>query len=331
MKPRAIYVGGLEAIEEVYPADIRRGISRLVEVLGPPRTPESVEVNPSQLADAQIILGTWTLPRLDANLLAHAPRLEAVFYGAGTVRPFVTEAMWDRGIRLFTGVWANAVPVADFTLAAILWSLKRGWSASDAMRAGEPPPARSSVPGINDSTVGLVGMTTIARALRWRLRGFQVKVVAQHHKPSSELARELAVKFMSMDEVFRVSDVVSLHSPLLDSTRGMVTGRHFELMKPGSTFINTARGAIVRENEMIDVLTRRPDIQAVLDVTDPDPPALDSPLRTLPNVVLTPHIAGAIGRERRILGSAMLEELNRYLRGEMPRWELSRERASMMA
>ncbi|HEV2954026.1 MAG TPA: NAD(P)-dependent oxidoreductase, partial [Candidatus Dormibacteraeota bacterium] len=97
------------------------------------------------------------------------------------------------------------------------------------------------------------------------------------------------------------------------------------------TFINTARGAVVREDEMIEVLRRRPDLQAVLDVTDPEPPAPDSPLRTLPNVVLTPHIAGLIGPERWMLGEAMLEELRRYLTGEETLTEVTREAALRLA
>jgi phosphoglycerate dehydrogenase-like enzyme len=143
--------------------------------------------------------------------------------------------------------------------------------------------------------------------------------------------RRLGVRGVELAELFRISDVVSLHMPLLPETRGMVTGAFIDSMRPGATLINTARGAIVREAELVSVLERRPDLQAVLDVTDPEPASPGSPLVRLPNVVLTPHIAGAIGLERRRLGRGMVEELRRYVRGEPLRWELTREQVERMA
>jgi phosphoglycerate dehydrogenase-like enzyme len=134
-----------------------------------------------------------------------------------------------------------------------------------------------------------------------------------------------------LDEVFRRADVVSLQTPWLKETEGMITGQHFAAMKPGATFINTARGAVVREPEMIAVLQQRPDLFAVMDVTHPEPPAPDSPLYTLPNVVLTPHIAGAMGDECRRMGHYMVEELRRYLQGDDLEWRITRDMAAVLA
>jgi phosphoglycerate dehydrogenase-like enzyme len=111
----------------------------------------------------------------------------------------------------------------------------------------------------------------------------------------------------------------------------MITAELIESMRPGATLINTARGALVREDELVNVLRRRPDLQAVLDVTDPEPPSAGSALLRLPNVVHTPHIAGAIGLERRRLGRGMIQELRRYVRNESLRWELKREQVERMA
>ena len=102
-------------------------------------------------------------------------------------------------------------------------------------------------------------------------------------------------------------------------------------MKPNATFINTARGAVVREAEMIETLRHRPDLQAVLDVCDPEPPAPDSPLLTLPNVVLTPHIAGSMGTECRRLGRCMVDEVRRYLAGEPLHWQITEADAARLA
>jgi phosphoglycerate dehydrogenase-like enzyme len=163
------------------------------------------------------------------------------------------------------------------------------------------------------------------------LRPHQLEVVAYDPFLSADEARRLNVRSVDLAELFRISDVVSLHTPLLPETRDLVTGAHIESMCQGATLINTARGAIVREAELVAVLERRPDLQAVLDVTDPEPPLPGSPLLHLPNVVRTPHIAGAIGPERRRLGRGMVEELRRYVRGKPLRWEVRREQIEHMA
>ena len=111
----------------------------------------------------------------------------------------------------------------------------------------------------------------------------------------------------------------------------MIVGRHFSSMKRNATFINTARGCIVREAEMVEVLRCRQDLTAVLDVCDPEPCALDSSLLTLPNVVLTPHISGSHGPECQRLGRYMVDEFRRYLAGEPLRWQITRELAKNLA
>jgi phosphoglycerate dehydrogenase-like enzyme len=111
----------------------------------------------------------------------------------------------------------------------------------------------------------------------------------------------------------------------------MIQGRHFELMKPRATFINTARGALIRETEMCEVLKRRSDLTALLDVVWPEPPAPDSPLFSLPNIILTPHIAGSRDRECRRMGRLMIEEFDRWNRGEKLQWAISEEKALTLA
>ncbi len=136
---------------------------------------------------------------------------------------------------------------------------------------------------------------------------------------------------VSLDELFRRAEVVSMHTPWLKETEGLITGAHIASMKPYSTFINTSRGAVVCETEMLDVLKDRPDLVAVIDVTYPEPPAPDSPLYTLPNVILTPHIAGAIHDECRRMGQMMIAELERFLAGQPLKWAVTREQVAIMA
>lgn len=268
---------------------------------------------------------------MDAAFLGAAPNLQAVFYAAGSVRYFVTDALWDRGIRVTSAARANAIPVAEYTLAAILFSLKSAWMLARRMKAQQRAPARPRVAGAFGSVVGIVGLGLIGRLVRERLRPFDLRVLASDPLTSGEQAATLGVELASLEELFRSADVVSLHAPLLPETIGMVRGRHLESMKAGATFINTARGALVAEDEMIDALSQRPDLQAILDVTDPEPPAAGSRLYTLPNVVLTPHIAGALDGECRRLGRMMVEELDRYLKGLPLVGEVRREQATLRA
>jgi phosphoglycerate dehydrogenase-like enzyme len=192
-------------------------------------------------------------------------------------------------------------------------------------------PHRGPVAGAFGSTVGLISLGMVGRTLCQLLRHFELRVIAYDPFATPEVAAGLNVTLCTLEEVFQVADVVSLHTLLLDATRGMITGAHFRAMKRGATFINTARGAVVREPEMVAALQEHPDLFAVLDVTDPEPPQPGSPLYTLPNVVLTPHIARALDGECRRMGRAMVEELGRYLRGEALRWAISRERAATLA
>jgi phosphoglycerate dehydrogenase-like enzyme len=111
----------------------------------------------------------------------------------------------------------------------------------------------------------------------------------------------------------------------------MITGQHLVGMKPSSTFINTARGGVVNEPEMIDVLRQRPDLTAILDVTDPEPPAPGSPLYELPNVVLTPHIAGSVDAECRRMGQYAIDECRRWIAGEPLKYQVTRELAERLA
>ena len=280
----------------------------------------------SDVSEAEVILASWGCPVMDARFLESAPRLRLVLYAAGSVRAFVTDEMWERDIRVSGAYALNAISVAEYTLAVILFSLKHGWRLM-----GEPGGSRSNVSGAFGATVGLVSLGAAGRAVRKMLKAHRVNVVAYDPFVSNDEMRSLGVRSVDLAELFRIADVVSLHTPLLPETRGMVTSAHIESMGHGATLINTARGAIVREAEMVAVLERRRDLQAVLDVTDPEPPSPGSPLLHLPNVVLTPHIAGAIGLERRRLGRGMVDELRRYIRREPLRWEVTRDQARRMA
>jgi phosphoglycerate dehydrogenase-like enzyme len=330
MKPKGIFVLPEANYRLIYTdAQVER-IGALVDLYAPQQEPEAVLHDRSILAPAELVFTGWGSLAFSAKVLAAAPRLKMVFYGAGSVRGTVTDAFWERGLRICSAWMANAVPVVEYSLASIILCLKKTFQHAAAYKAAGGMP-RLAVAGGYGSTVGLVSLGVIGRKLADRLRSFDVKVIAYDPYVRAEDAALLGVEMVSLDEVFRRSDVVSLHTPWLDTTVGMIRGEHFELMKPGASFINTSRGVVVREDEMASVLRARADLFAVLDVTWPEPPAQDSVLFDLPNVFLTPHIAGSMNAECNRMGQYMLDDLERYLNGQPLLYEVSREKAAIMA
>ncbi len=319
------------AYELTYGEPHCREIEKLVHVIHPPLTPAEALEKPALLREVEIIFTGWGAPRLNAAFLEATPELQAVFYGAGSIRRLITAAFWTRGIRITSAYAANAIPVSEFTVAAVLFALKRVWHFARTIREDRSFPDHHDVPGAYHTTVGLVSLGMIGRLVRQRLQPFDLKVLAYDPFLETSAAEELGVEQVDLDALFADSQVVSLHTPLLDSTRDLIRGEHLAAMPPNATFINTSRGAVVHQEEMLEVLRRRPDLQAVLDVTHPEPPPADSPLYTLPNVLLTPHVAGSSGPECRRLGAYMIDELRRYLDGEPLQWEITREQAEIMA
>jgi len=328
---KALYVLKPHAFHMIYGPDEQAEISRLVQVIAPPQTSESIMTRPDLLEQVEVIFSGWGAPLMDKNFLARTPNLKAVFYGSGSVRSFVTDDFWEKDIVLSNASAANAVPVSEYTLASILLSLKLTWRWAAASKGLTTPPTRADIPGAYGSTIGMVSLGKIGRLVLERLKPFHVKIVVCDPFLTDEAAAELNVELVSLEEVFRRADVVSLHTPLLPETVGMIRQEHFAAMKPNSTFINTARGAIVDEPGLISVLQKRPDIQALLDVTYPEPPVEGSPLYSLPNVTLTPHIAGSVNDECRRMGQYMIDELKCYLDGQPMQWALCKESAAILA
>jgi phosphoglycerate dehydrogenase-like enzyme len=329
---KALYIMDPKNWPRIYGPEQQAQIARMVEVLAPVLSPQEALQRPDLLQQMDVLLSGWGGPILDKNFLESAPKLKALIYGAGTVRHMLSPEFWDRKIVLTTANAANAVPVAEFSLAHILLGLKRAWFQSlEVKRTRAFPETQIPVAGSFGSTVGLISLSTIGRLVLQRLAHFDMKVIAYDPTVTPAQAAALKVELVPLAELFTRSDVVSLHAPHLPATTGLITGSLLASMKPGATFINTARGAIVRETEMIEVLCVRPDLTAILDVTDPEPPDVTSKLFDLPNVVLTPHIAGSVERECQRLGQWAADELRRYLAGEPLKTPITPEQASAMA
>jgi len=329
---KGLYIMEARSFARVYGVEEQRDIAKQVEIIGGPQTRESIGTRAELLAEAEVIFSGWGAPLMDEAFLKAAPRLRAVFYGAGTTGYFTTEAFWAREIALSSAYAANALPVAEYALGAILLSLRNFWSYAALARGGaEWPGTDAPMPGGFRSTVSLIGCGMIARRLIALLKPFDLRVLVHDPFLDDYEAAKLGVERCTLEEAFRLADIVSLHAPNKAETRGLVGREHFLSMRRRATFLNTARGPIIREDELVEALRARPDLTAILDVCVQEPPPAGSPLFTLPNLILTPHIAGSHDGELRRLGRYMVEELERFVRGQELRWRITRELSARLA
>ncbi|WP_406507219.1 hydroxyacid dehydrogenase [Streptomyces sp. NBC_00212] len=269
------------------------------------------------LAEAQVLLTCWGAPPLTADVLAAAPNLRAVVHAAGSVKHHITDACWERGIAVTSAAAANALPVAEYTLAAILFAGKEVLRSARHYAELRTAPAWLSETGRTGNyrrTVGLIGASRIGRRVIGLLRPFDFEVLLYDPYVSGTEAASLGVEQVPLDELCSRSSVVSVHAPQLPETHHMIDARRLALMPTGATLVNTARGSLVDEPALLaELLSGR--LHAVLDVTDPELPPRDSPLYDLPNVLLTPHIAGSLGNELHRMADRSLDEVERFAAG----------------
>jgi phosphoglycerate dehydrogenase-like enzyme len=304
------------------PGDIAR-LNAAAAVVGPVETitPDAIR---TLLADAVAVISGWGTPRFDAAQLAAASKLKFVAHSAGSVKPLVTDALYDRGIRVTTAAGANASPVAETTVAMMAVMLKRiPWLLSSR---GDKEIIHSIGPirELRDLSVGLISASRVGREVIRLLKCYpRLRVLVYDPYLESDQAAALGVELASLDDVCRC-DVLSVHGPNLPETRHMLNARTLALLPDHAVLINTSRGSLIDEAALVAEVRRRP-LYVYLDVTDPEPPAADSPLRNQPNILLTPHISGAMNQARRDMGRLAIEETLRFLSGQPLQHEVTRE------
>lgn len=224
--------------------------------------------------------------------------------------------MWERGITVSSAVTGNALPVAEYTLAMILLCGKDAFEHRERFRASHayPPPAETAAMGNVGRRVGVIGASRVGRRLLELLRPFDFTVLLHDPYVSPAEAAALGAELLSLEDLLRHSDIVSLHAPDIPETYRMLDRDRLGLIRDGGVLINTSRGALVDPDALTDELVSG-RLRAVLDVTEPEPLPAGSPLYRLPNVFLTPHIAGSLGNELERLGRIVVEELERVVAG----------------
>ena len=305
--------------DQLFTAASWEALERVADVVD--RRPLDLATAPADLlGSVEVLVGGWGCAPLDASVLDRLPRLGLLAYAAGSVRSTVSDALWTRGIAVSSAAAANAVPVAEMTFAAVVMVAKDVFRLRDRYRddrgrsflAGVGPAGDLGTRGLR---VGVVGASRIGRLVLERLRTLDAEVaVSDPYLPADEAAA-LGATPMDLDDLCAWAEVVSLHAPALDFTHHLVDARRLARMRDGAWLVNTARGSLV-DTAALEAECATGRLCAFIDTPDPEPLPPTSPLWDLPNVVLTPHIAGSEGREVARMGDLAIAEVARWAAGE---------------
>jgi phosphoglycerate dehydrogenase-like enzyme len=287
-----------------------------------------------RLADVEVLITSWGCPPIDEDVLRVAPKLRAALHAAGSVRPHIRDAVFDRGLLVTTAAHVNAEPVAQYTLAAVLWAFKKvPFLAADARRHRQDWTYREQRGELSGRhrTIVLVGFSRVGRRVVDLLRQLDIgRVMVVDPVADPAAVRASGAEHVTLAEALPQADVLSLHAPALPETHHLIGAAELAALPLWATLINTARGSLV-DTAALEQVCASGVLHAILDVTDPEPLPASSPLYDLPNVMLTPHIAGSLGSETRAMTAAALEELERYALGLPPLAPVTRHELAVQA
>lgn len=294
-----------------------RTIARL-ESLGELSWNETRENTPENarriLSGADFAITSWGSPAMTKELLDAAPNLKLILHAAGSVKSVVTDEMYRRGIRIVSSAQVLSHGVSETALGLTIASAKNFFALNAETHAGGW--SHTGITELFDITIGIVGFGLAGRHYAELLRNFHVDVIAYDPIVSAEAMAAVGVRKVDVDDIFAQSDIVSLHAPELPSTYHLVNRERLAAMKDGAILINTARGSLVDEDALVEALESHKLKCACLDVTNPEPPVADSPLRRLDNCILTPHLAGQANNGPQKLGFHCCQQLCNYLEGK---------------
>ena len=287
------------------------GVEVIENPYGRPMTRDELLTVVGDIDGAVVGVDTW-----NEKIFAHAPKLRAMArFGVG-VDNIDLAAAKAHGIQVTNAKGMNSNPVAELTVGLILSTLRNVPAFNASIREGKWD--RFMGRDLAGMTVGLLGFGDIAQRVAKKLSGFDVSICAYDLYPNLEKARELNVEMVSMEEALHRADVVCMHLPSLPSTHQIMDAQTFGMMKDGSYFINTARGALVDETALAQALRSGKLTAAAIDVFGQEPVRRDNPLFALPNLFATPHTAAETYDTYHNVGLATARQLLDVFAGKKP-------------
>ncbi len=330
---KACFAGNKTKLLEVYPYYIRKKLSETYAleqdfVL----TESNLKTCAEKAKDIEYIFSTWNMPCWSKEEIeTYLPNLKAVFYAAGTVQYFAKPFL-DSGVRVFSAWKANGLPVAEFTFAQIILANKRYYQClrKSPLAWVFPKYARNPI-GNYKFKVGVLGDGAIGSEVIARLKTLECDIYLFSITKTQEESEKEGIHLCSMQEIFNECDVITNHLANNAQTQKIITKQMLCSMKPDATFINTGRGAQVDQAGLCLAMLQKPQRTALLDVTTPEPPLPTSPLWYLPNVFMTPHIAGSLGQEVWRMADYMYNESLSLTNNEPLQYEVTAEMLKTMA
>lgn len=286
------------------------------------------------LERAEVLVIGWGTPSLVDALADWSPErspLRLVAHTAGTVKHLLPLTALERGLLVVHANESLAEAVAEFTIGAFIAMLRQMFVDAGRYKAHRPALSWSERRELTGRTVGIIGASAIGRRVIELLAPWRVKILLYDPYVTAETAAAMNVEKVELLDLFRRSDIVSLHAPITPETINMIRGEHFRAMQDGAVFINTARGVLIDQNALLDEL-KTGRISALLDVTDPTEPLPDdSPFFDLENCVLIPHMAANTLETRQRQGRYTAEDILAYLEGRPLKHRILPERWKTMA
>ncbi len=330
---KSVFIGG-NRLPTVYSEEVISALEREAGLAGR-EILSKADVLAGRAADADFIFSTWGMPQFSAAEIRDClPKAKAVFYAAGSVQGFAREFL-ECGVQVFSAWAANGVPVVEYAVSQIVLANKGFFQACALIH--DPASYRAAhrhfetFPGNYGCSVGLIGAGMIGKMVIERLKAYRLPVKVFDPFYPDEAARAAGVEKCSLEEIFETCQTISNHLANNEQTRGMLNYALFSRMKPNATFLNTGRGAQVVEEDLVRALREEPGRTAVLDVTFPEPPEAGHPFYEMPNIFLTPHIAGSSGDETHRMAEYMLDEFRLFVAGKPTRYGVTLAMLATMA
>jgi glyoxylate reductase len=296
--------------------DIARASAEIEVWPGELPPPREVLLEKAAAADGLLCLLT---DRIDAELLAGAPRLRVVSQMAVGYDNIDVAACTARGIRVAHTPGVLAETTADLAFALLMAAARRIPESERFLRAGQWQtwsPMLLTGPDIHHATLGIVGLGRIGYEVARRARGFDMRILYTNRTPNEAAERDLGAVRVDLDTLLAESDFVSVHTPLTPETRHLIGAPELAKMKPSAVFVNTARGPVVDQRALYEALRDRAIAAAGIDVFEAEPLPVDDPLLTLDNAVLVPHIGSASIATRTKMAVLAARNLAAGLRGD---------------
>jgi phosphoglycerate dehydrogenase-like enzyme len=318
-------------IKNVYfPEKVIRDLENIGQVIfNDSETPFSQKDLADQIKGVDVCLTHWGCPSFNEEVLRNASHLKLIVHAAGSVADLVTDQVYARGIKVCSANSIMAQYVAEGVLTDILCGLRLIPQQAYEMKCQKIWKKRLvESQSLMGAKVGLVGLGTIGRYLIRLMEPFDVQIKIYDPYLDKESLKEFPqVDLISLEQVLEWGDIISVHASLTPETRGLLNEKMLKLIKTEALLVNTARGAIIDERALVSEL-KTGRFRAVLDVFEVEPLPDESPLRSLENVILLPHVAGITAREQ--MSIAMIEEIQRFSRGEPLQYEIPYKKFNFM-